>query len=213
VALKILSLNQIVKAYKLYAMLRTRVLAGLDKFGRPILIERIGDFFSNDSASKALPPKLWCLCFSYDLAQLMQASRDSSITNKRLIHRVAYIGDNRGTSLWGAMKNIGFLRMLAKEVETHFPEILDAAFLPFASGFAESVWNMVKKFLDKKTAEKVIFVAGLPLESLDRTFGLDFLPKEYGGTLDIAVKHGIPVDQAMKHLGLSKPMTEDDIIG
>jgi len=144
------------KAYKLYSMLRTRVIIGVDKFDRPILVERVGDFFSNDSASKALPPKLWCLCFSYDLAMLMHASRESSIKAKRLIHKIAYIGDQRNTSLWGAMKNLGFLRMLAKEVETHFPEILDSACLPFASSFAEGVWNLVKKnFLIRKLQKKL----------------------------------------------------------
>lgn len=139
-------------AYKLYSALRTRQIIGVDKFARPFLVERTGDLFNDDPPIKAMSTKLWLMCYAYDLAQLLQACRETSIKHKKLVHNIVYLSCLKGTTMWGSWKAVPFVRILAKEVEMHFPELVGIACMVNANTFTEKAWSLAKIFLDKNVS-------------------------------------------------------------
>ncbi len=137
-------------ALRLYFALRPRQLLGIGKDQRPFLVERIGLFFSDETALQGLSPHLWIMCYSFDISRIFQAMRETSIKNGLLIHRVNYIGDLHGTRFWSTMKMMPFLKMLTKEVELFFPEVTGYISLMNSSSIIEKLWGIAKRFLDPK---------------------------------------------------------------
>ena len=74
-----------------------------------------------------------------------------------------------------------------------------------APSYAGSVWNMVKRFLDPKTASKISILVGPSPSVLRKVCGEACLPMEYGGTNKYVVPH--PVQRIDEEFNRLYPMT------
>lgn len=157
-------------AYKLYSLLRIRQIIGTDKYGRPIMLERTGSFFNNIPAADAMSKELWILCFAYDQAKILQACRESSIKNQKLVHNIVYISCMKRATMWNSRKVFPLVKKMAQETEVYFPELVGAACMVNARKSSEILWSIAKLFINRKVCcfrifYKMIFIKLLLNES------------------------------------------------
>jgi len=168
-----------------YRRLRPRRLLGYDKFDRPFIVERLGEFFS--LRARGLSLEDWVLCYAYDVSELLASMREASAAFGGWRHHVSYMGDMRGLSARHAMAFLPVLKHLIKQVDVHFPEIAGQLLLihvPMAH-----LWPMVRSFLDPCTAARITIDAGARIDQMDALFGRAVIPVEYGGELDVVIPH------------------------
>jgi len=60
-----------------------------------------------------------------------------------------------------------------------------------APSFAGSIWTIIKKFLDPKTASKISILVGPSREYLREVCGEAVLPIEFGGTNSYVLPHPV----------------------
>ena len=103
------------------------------------MVEKIGQFFSNPEIPKSLKMSEWLKCYSYDMSELFNELRKSSVREGRsaddvaiyanlcltgrAIQEVCFIGDLQGLKFYQMYKKLKFMRLLTREVDVHFPEI------------------------------------------------------------------------------------------
>eukprot|EP00947_MAST-08B_sp_MAST-8B-sp1_P001275 g1275.t1 len=175
---------------------RARVIrfAGYDKFGRPLMIERLAEF-CNAGNQKSLTKDEWLKCYAWTQADLTQRFRETSIQRKQAIWKHSYLGDIKGVSYMGAYRTISFIKTLTKDVETNFPECAGPIFIVNAPRFIVTMYSVAKRILDPTVASKIRIFAGIPGDILAEELGADVLPVEFGGTNPYEVPHVEKLDQ------------------
>ena len=169
--------------------LRIGIWAGVDHQFRPVVFERLGQFFSSGNATKTSQEE-WMASYLYFLETHFAKMRESAQSNGTVVDRIAYFADFQGvvTSIFNRQiwKVIPLLKVLVKAVECHYPEIVDHIILFNVPRVASAAYNIVKGFLDPVTAEKIELHAGLPIDRFKEMMSVDVIPKEYGGKNEIA---------------------------
>ena len=84
--------------------------------------------------------------------------------------------------VWHLGSVIPLLKMLTKQVEAHFPEIVGNIVIFNAPRVFASLFPMVKAFMDPITAAKIEVHANVPNERLLALMAPEAIPVEYGGT-------------------------------
>jgi len=164
--------------------LRIAIWAGRDRHHRPVVFERLGQFFQKGHASAATFEE-WMESYLYFLERHFVEMRRAAEATGRPVQRIVYFADFQGVvssilnrKIWTI---VPLLKHLVRTVECHYPEIVDHIILFNVPRMASAAYNVVKGFLDPVTAEKIELFAGVPLERFRECMGEEVIPKEYGG--------------------------------
>lgn len=169
-----------------YQRLRVRVFVGHDKQGNPVLFERLGAFLGSGSNVHLFTQEEWIQLYVWDVERHLTEMRMASIRFGKPIQKYVYFADLSGVfqsvvmgTIWQV---IPLVKVLAKTVEEHYPEIVSHIVLFNTPKVAQAVWEVVKKFLDPVTAAKVQLYSGFPKQQALEMMDPSVLPVEYGGT-------------------------------
>ena len=164
--------------------MRIAIWAGTDHKGRPVVFERLGQFFSSGNAT-LMKEEDWIESYLYFLETHFSKMRQSAMESGIAVDRIVYYADFSGVvsgilnrKIW---KVIPLLKRLVKKVESHYPEIVDHITLYNVPTIASAAYKVVRGFLDPVTAEKIELFSGVPLERFKELMGEDVIPVEYGG--------------------------------
>ena len=171
-----------------------RGLYGVDKTGRPILIERLG--FSD---AKVLLDKKYDSMRTHYFLQMMEAFffivlPVCSMHSKKRIGQLFVIYD---------MKKVDVKKMFDKDfqklvkfligiIQDYYPEMLGKLFMINSNFMVMAAWRIVKPWLDKKTRNKIEIHSGVPLDKLAEFVDKENLPEFMGGSCNIPLRdnHG-----------------------
>ena len=172
-----------VPADESYELLRIRRWVGHDKSGRPVQFERLGNFLSSGN-SKAFTGAEWLRHYARDLETTFEQMRLAAKAKGEQITAYSFAADFAGGAgiVWHMSSVIPLLKLLTKEVEAHFPEIVGRIIIFNAPRIFASIFPLVKAFMDPITAAKVEVYAGVPLDKLLEIMPAESIPVEYGGS-------------------------------
>ncbi|KAK1742196.1 CRAL/TRIO domain-containing protein [Skeletonema marinoi] len=167
--------------------MRVAIWAGTDYNSRPVVFERLGQFFSSGNAA-LMTEEEWEESYLYFLETHFCRMRQISMNSGVAVDRIVYFADFSGvvTSIMNRKiwKVIPLLKRLVKKVESHYPEIVDHITLFNVPTIASAAYKVVRGFLDPVTADKIELFSGVPLERFNELMGENVIPKEYGGRND-----------------------------
>jgi len=165
-----------------YRKLRVRKYMGKDKVGRPIFVERIGEFITilSTSSGKQLTAREYIACYMYEMGQFITEFRKGAREGK-VQWKMVFIADMKGVKLMSAIRSINTLKAFAKEVEIHFPEQAGPIFLINTPSVVHSAWTMAKKFLDPVVIGKIKLTQNVPTQEMLEIIDGEVLFEEYGG--------------------------------
>ncbi|KAL7539278.1 hypothetical protein ACHAXR_009148 [Thalassiosira sp. AJA248-18] len=169
--------------------LRVGIWAGVDEESRPVVFERLGQFFSSGNASM-MSQEEWMTFYLYFLETHFAKIRESAKKSGRAVDRIVYFGDLQGVvtsilnrKIW---KVVPLIKSLVKSVECHYPEVVDHIVLFNVPRVASAFYNFCKGFVDPVTAGKIEVFAGVPYDRFNELISENVIPVEYGGKNGIA---------------------------
>lgn len=186
--------NPDMKLYNRYLTYRAKLMIGFDRLGRPLLVERLGEFFGSDNGEQALTRDEWSICSSFELTLVGAAFRASSVHHNRPIHRLVYIGDMLSLRFRQAKNTMPYLKFISNCVEEYFPETAGPVYLINAPFFLEFLLKVAYLFLPKTVVANTTVKSGPQPELLCEQIGASLVPREYGGDLDYSIPHIPPLD-------------------
>lgn len=168
--------------------MRVAIWAGTDYNSRPVVFERLGQFFSSGNAA-LMTEEDWEESYLYFLETHFCKMRQLSMSTGVTVDRIVYFADFSGVvssimnrKIW---KVIPLLKRLVKKVESHYPEIVDHITLFNVPTIASAAYRAVRGFLDPVTADKIELFSGVPYERFNELIGEDVIPKDYGGKNEV----------------------------
>ncbi len=169
-------------AIETYRKLRVRRLMGHDVSGRPVFVERVGEFVASigSAQARALSPQDWVDCCVHDMAHLICAFRASVKLGPPQMRQV-FIADCAGVTVMQAIKSVKILREMARATGPNFPEMVDSVILVNVSSVVHSCWGLVKKVLDPVVVAKIQMHTAFPTAYVLRFLAKESLFAEYGG--------------------------------
>jgi len=189
------------KLYARYRALRIRRAVGaFDKCGRPLIVERLGGFMSDMQYQRGLTLPQFALCYAYDLSFVFAEFRKQVEQGGKYSHRVAYIADLSGIRFGVSVRTVSLFKLLAAIVEGHFCEIAGPISLVNCPSFASYVYGLLKRFLDPHTTEMITLSSDSALPDLERLYGLEVVPQEYGGNLKYDIPALVPMDERFEQI-------------
>ena len=166
-----------------YKKTRVRVWLGVDKENRPLIVERVGKFSATSPGVKRpFSADEWVNLWAWDMEEHLTQMRKSSLACGKAVHKFCMIGDLKGSGTYSGMKTLPLLKLLGKNVETFYPEIVGKVILINAGTVFASLYKIAKRFLDPITAAKIEVHSGVPKKVMENYFDVSIIPVEFGGT-------------------------------
>ncbi|XP_019414869.1 PREDICTED: phosphatidylinositol/phosphatidylcholine transfer protein SFH3-like isoform X2 [Lupinus angustifolius] len=164
---------------------------GVDKDGRPVYIEKLGQVDSN----KLLQVTTMERYLKYHVREFERTFNVKlpacSIAAKRHIDQSTTILDVQGVGLKSMNKTArDLLQRLQKIDGDNYPESLNRMFIINAGSGFRLLWNTVKSFLDPKTTSKIHVLGNKYQSKLLEIIEASELPEFLGGTCTCADKGG-----------------------
>ncbi|KAH0721592.1 hypothetical protein KY285_005276 [Solanum tuberosum] len=164
---------------------------GVDKEGRPVYIERIGQV---DSV-KLLQVTTMDRYLKYHVQEFERTLNDKmpacSIASKRHIDTSTTILDVQGVGLKNFNKSARELIQCLQSIDgNNYPESLCRMYIINAGSGFRLLWNSVKSFLDPKTTAKIHVLGNKYQSKLLEVIDASELPEFLGGTCTCADKGG-----------------------
>ncbi|KAG5581760.1 hypothetical protein H5410_052387 [Solanum commersonii] len=164
---------------------------GVDKEGRPVYIERIGQV---DSV-KLLQVTTMDRYLKYHVQEFERTLNDKmpacSIASKRHIDTSTTILDVQGVGLKNFNKSARELIQCLQSIDgNNYPESLCRMYIINAGSGFRLLWNSVKSFLDPKTTAKIHVLGNKYQSKLIEVIDASELPEFLGGTCTCADKGG-----------------------
>lgn len=160
---------------------------GMDREGRPVYIERLGELDPKGLLSVATTEQI-LEYFTYE-SELTTIDRlpSCSLATGRLVETSMSILDLKGLS-FKVVSNSTIMKMvqaLSKEQEEHFPSVMSTMVIVNAPAVFSMAWSAIKPFLDPRTVDCIqIFSAGQFADARERLLELiapEELPPFLGG--------------------------------
>ncbi|XP_019166288.1 PREDICTED: phosphatidylinositol/phosphatidylcholine transfer protein SFH3-like isoform X2 [Ipomoea nil] len=160
---------------------------GVDKDGRPVYIERLGQV----DAAKILQVTTMERYLKYHVQEFERASNDKmpacSIAAKRHIDQSTTILDVQGVGLKNLTKSARELIQAIQKIDgDNYPETLCRMFIINAGSGFRLLWNTIKSFLDPKTTAKINVLGNKYQSKLLEIIDASELPDFLGGTCTCA---------------------------
>jgi len=173
-----------------YRSLRVRRCMGLDKEGRPVFCERIGEFMNilATPKSKGMGLNDFLLCYIYEMGEIIKQFRESAKQGTPQWKNI-YIADAQSVKFMAAIKSINLLKSFSKDVEIHFPEQAGPIFVVNSPSIVAHAMSLFRKFLDPTVVSKIQVHPGIAKEALLEYIDESVLFREYGGTNDADYPH------------------------
>ncbi|CAH9125861.1 unnamed protein product [Cuscuta epithymum] len=167
---------------------------GVDKDGRPVYIERLGQV----DATKLMQVTTMERYMKYHVQEFERTNNDKmpacSIAAKRHIDQSTTILDVQGVGLKNFTKSARELIQAIQKVDgDNYPETLCRMYIINAGSGFRLLWNTVKSFLDPKTTAKINVLGNKYQSKLLEIIGASELPEFFGGTCTCAGKGGCMV--------------------
>ncbi|KAK8509004.1 hypothetical protein V6N12_016848 [Hibiscus sabdariffa] len=164
---------------------------GVDKDGRPVYIERLGQVDVN----KLIKATTIDRYLKYHVKEFEKAFAvkfpAASIAAKKQISQSTTILDVEGVGLSSFNKSAReLLQRLQKIDGDNYPETLNRMYIINAGSGFRLLWNTVKSFLDPKTTAKINVLGNKYQSKLLEVIDADQLPEFLGGTCNCADKGG-----------------------
>lgn len=189
---------------ELYQQLRMRHFVGVDRENRPILMERLTEFCSNQPGlGRPFSADEWLRLYTWDLERHFPEMRRSAEACGRPVRHFIYVGDASGFKAHH-LRTLPLLKHLAGGVEAHFPEMAKHIIIINAPAVADLAYKIAKRFLDPNTARKVEICTGAAgLKRLLELAGHSAIPREFGGTSDYVLPNTVPWEIAIQRAASS----------
>ncbi|KAH7257893.1 CRAL-TRIO domain-containing protein [Fusarium tricinctum] len=102
-----------------------------------------------------------------------------SVTSAVYLANASSMGIKQAWSLRGYAQAISHLLAVC------FPEVVDCCYVLNAPVYFERIWGLLSKFVDPRTASKLVIVpSGSTLSTLTVRMGIESIPTEYGGKFE-----------------------------
>ncbi|KAI3525359.1 hypothetical protein L2E82_51606 [Cichorium intybus] len=164
---------------------------GVDKDGRPVYIERIGQV----NATKLLQATTLDRYIKYHVMEFERTFSDKfpacSIAAKKHIDQSTTILDVQGVGLKSMNKSARELIQSLQSIDgSNYPETLCRMYIINAGSGFRLLWNTVKSFLDPKTTSKIHVMGNKYQSKLLEVIDASELPEFLGGTCTCKDKGG-----------------------
>ncbi|KAI1818648.1 CRAL-TRIO domain-containing protein [Poronia punctata] len=124
--------------------------------------------------------------FVLPLCTAMQDRPDPHIP----VSSAVYLVDVSSFGLKQAFDLRNYAQDISKLLATSFPEVVDTVYVLNAPAYFGKIWNLLKKWVDPRTAEKlVILTKSEVLPRLTASIDLEAIPQEHGGEFEF--QHGM----------------------
>lgn len=162
-----------------------------DKRQTLVNVDRLGLMMSYLD-TKVMSLDEWEACFAYEMEKINQGL--SKAGEKYGIECRGYlsISDFRGAGM-GLFGRLSIFRIMDSMLETHFPEMVQKAYIINAPRVVSAVYAAAKSFLNAETARKLAITTHVPTEEFQSMLEIEKLPKFLGGTSDVIVPFGVDV--------------------
>jgi len=154
---------------------------GVDKVGRPILIERMGHI-NYDAMLRDLPEEKLLERHIWQNEEMNRRMRHMAKKTNTDIHQVVMIMDLKDFKIQVTNQKLSMFKAILSIDSTYYPETLGQVFIVNAPSMFGSVWSIVSYFLDKKTKDKIRFLNASQFDAMLEFIDPHQLPLEYGGT-------------------------------
>ena len=164
------------------------IYAGTDCNHRPVVFERLGEFFGSGNSQRASEED-WITTYLYFLethfAKMRESAKEHNVPVQKIMYYADFSGINSAILSGKIWSSIGLMHKIVKLVECHYPEIVEKITLFKVPFIMSASFNAVKGFLDPTTAGKIELFSGVPLNRFLDTMSEENIPVEYGGKNEI----------------------------
>jgi len=167
---------------------------GVDKHGRPIIIERM----AYTDHKQLMKSKYEALRFDYFIQRyerllFIELPMASEAVNRK-IDKIIVITDLEGVSFSKMFdsKLKAFFKLMVIIGQNNYPEITEHTFIVNVPSMFKGMWNMLQSWFNKKNSTSVTLHNSVPFEKLKGYLDVDSLPMFLGGknTIPLKVNHG-----------------------
>ena len=177
------------KVFSPLSSIHARGFYGIDKFGRPILIERL----NQTDIAKFLSPEFddiredYMISLYEKLVFLVLPAASAHLGER--VDSTIVIYDMKGVNFGKLFdsKFKAFSKLIVSIVQDYYPELLGKLVIVNAPFTFRVIWAFIKVFIDKKTTSKVEIYGGNAIDKLEKYVEVENLPYFLGGKCTVPI--------------------------
>lgn len=163
----------------LFAKLVPHKFHGFDNDGRPIYIEKIGSV-DYPTVYEHMNDDELGLHHLYQMEKQVDRCRESSQRLNKNVENFCNIVDLTNLNM-RHRAGVRLIKLIAQQDQAYYPERLGKIYVINAPWVFPFFWKLVRGWIDKKTAEKVVVLGKNYQKQLLKFIPAEHLPEEFGG--------------------------------